>query len=88
MLAMAFIRPVEDGTPYHNEFRIVAPAGHVRWIANLGQAYRDDEGRPLRMIGVVHDVTDRKLTEGASASARAIRPDPRRRWLATAPVCR
>jgi PAS domain-containing protein len=27
--------------------------------------YRDDEGRPLRMIGVVYDVTDRKLTERA-----------------------
>ncbi|HZW05292.1 MAG TPA: PAS domain S-box protein [Candidatus Nitrosotalea sp.] len=65
MLAMAITRAVEDGAPYHNEFRIVAPAGHTRWIANLGQVYRDDEGRPLRMIGVVYDVTDRKLTERA-----------------------
>ena len=34
-------------------------------FANLGQVYRDDDGRPLRMIGVVYDVTDRKLTERA-----------------------
>jgi PAS domain S-box-containing protein len=65
MLAMAITRAVEEGAPYHNEFRIVAPAGHTRWIANLGQVYRDDEGRPLRMVGVVYDVTDRKLTERA-----------------------
>jgi two-component system, cell cycle sensor histidine kinase and response regulator CckA len=65
MLAMAITRAVEDGAPYHNEFRIVAPAGHTRWIANLGQVYRDDEGQPLRMIGVVYDVTERKLTERA-----------------------
>lgn len=65
MLAMAITQAVENGAPYHNEFRIVAPAGHTRWIANLGQVYRDDEGRPLRMIGVVYDVTDRKLTERA-----------------------
>ena len=65
MLAMAITRAVEDGAPYSNEFRIVAPGGHTRWIANLGQVYRDDEGRPLRMIGVVHDVTDQKLTQGA-----------------------
>ena len=65
MLAMAITRAVEDGAPYHNEFRIVAPSGNTRWIANLGQVYRDDDGRPLRMIGVVHDVTDRKLTERA-----------------------
>ena len=65
MLATAITRAVEDGAPYHNEFRIVAPAGHTRWIANLGQVYRDDVGRPVRMIGVVYDVTDRKLTERA-----------------------
>lgn len=65
MLGTAITRAVEDGAPYHNEFRIVVPAGHTRWIANLGQVYRDDEGRPLRMIGVVYDVTERKLTERA-----------------------
>ena len=65
MLAMAITRAVEDGAPYHNEFRIVAPSGQTRWIANLGQVYRDDVGRPLRMIGFVYDVTDRKQTERA-----------------------
>jgi two-component system cell cycle sensor histidine kinase/response regulator CckA len=65
MLETAITRAVEDGAPYQNEFRIVAPAGHTRWIANLGQVYRDDDGRPLRMVGVVYDVTDRKLTERA-----------------------
>jgi PAS domain S-box-containing protein len=65
MLAAAITRAVEDGAPYHNEFRIIAPGGHTRWIANLGQVYRDDEGGPLRMVGVVYDVTDRKLTERA-----------------------
>lgn len=63
MLATAITKALEDGAPYRNEFRIVAPAGGTRWIANLGQLYRDDEGRPLRMIGVVKDITDRKLTE-------------------------
>ncbi|MGH9140886.1 MAG: PAS domain-containing protein, partial [Vicinamibacterales bacterium] len=65
LLERAIIRAVEDGAPYHNEFRIVAPVGQTRWIANLGQVYRDDDGRPLRMVGVVCDVTDRKLAECA-----------------------
>ena len=65
MVATAITRAIEDGAPYHNEFRIVVPGGQTRWIANLGQVYRDDEGRPLRMVGVVYDVTDRKLTERA-----------------------
>ncbi len=65
MLETAIARALQDGTPYRNEFRVVSPAGNTRWIANLGQVYRDDEGRPLRMIGVVYDITDRKLTERA-----------------------
>ena len=65
MLAVAITQAVEVGAPYHNEFRIVAPGGQTRWIANMGQVYRDDEGRPLRMIGVVYDITGRKLTERA-----------------------
>jgi PAS domain S-box-containing protein len=63
MLETALGRALTDGAPYQNEFRIVVPAGDTRWIANLGQVYRDDEGRPSRMIGVVCDVTARKLTE-------------------------
>jgi two-component system cell cycle sensor histidine kinase/response regulator CckA len=65
MLETAITRALKDGAPYRNEFRIVAPAGDTRWIANLGQVYRDDAGRALRMIGVVKDITDRKLTECA-----------------------
>jgi PAS domain S-box-containing protein len=63
MLAMAITRAIDDGAPYRNEFRIMAPAGKTRWIANLGQVYRDDVGRPLRMIGFVRDITDRKQAE-------------------------
>ena len=70
-LAVAITRAVEDGAPYHNEFRIVTPAGESRWIANLGQVYRDDAGRPLRMIGVVYDITDRKLVERALSDSEA-----------------
>jgi PAS domain S-box-containing protein len=65
MLGMAITRAIEDGAPYVNEFRIVTSAGDTRWIANLGQVYRDDQGRPLRMIGFVRDVTEQKLTERA-----------------------
>jgi PAS domain S-box-containing protein len=65
MLEGALTRALEQAAPYRNEFRIVTPAGDTRWIANLGQVSRDDQGRPLRMIGVVKDITDRKLIEQA-----------------------
>jgi two-component system cell cycle sensor histidine kinase/response regulator CckA len=87
MLATALTRAVEDAAPYHNEFRIIATGGHTRWIANLGQVYRDDEGRPLRMVGVVYDVTDRKLTERALSDSeekfRSIVEETTGEWIWT-----
>ena len=45
---------------YEHEFRIVRPDGEVRWVAALGRFYYDRDGRPLRMIGVMRDVTGRR----------------------------
>jgi PAS domain S-box-containing protein len=69
MLGIAITTAIEDGVPYVNAFRILTPVGNTRWIANLGQVYRDDDGRPLRMIGFVRDVTDQKQTEQALADS-------------------
>ncbi len=49
---------------YDIEHRIVRPDGEVRVVQERGKIYRDEQGRPLRMIGTVHDVTERKATEG------------------------
>lgn len=47
------------------EFRVVHPDGSVRWIQGRGRMIRDGEGRPIRMIGVNFDVTERKEAEDA-----------------------
>ena len=44
---------------YDCEYRIVWPDGAVRWIAGRGRAFYADDGRPLRMVGTLVDVTDR-----------------------------
>ena len=49
--------------PYDIEHRIVWPDGFVRWISERGEVLRDARGRPVRMLGVVQDITDRKLNE-------------------------
>ncbi|MFA5183018.1 MAG: ATP-binding protein [Syntrophales bacterium] len=48
---------------YNTEFRIVHPDGKVRHIKADGIAIRDMDGKPSRMIGLNHDITDRKQTE-------------------------
>ena len=51
------------GPRFQVEFRIVRPSGEVRWCYGAGIISRDAEGKPLRMIGVTVDVTDRKRAE-------------------------
>ena len=50
---------------YAFEFRIVLPSGEVRWLWTRGKVMRDAEGRARRRVGVVADITARKLAEEA-----------------------
>ncbi len=46
------------------EFRTVDEEKSVRWIAAHGRAYYDEQtGEPVRMIGVVREITERKKFE-------------------------
>jgi PAS domain S-box-containing protein len=48
---------------YAPEFRVVRPDGTVRVMKATSQTIRDQDGRPLRMIGTNIDITERKQTE-------------------------
>ncbi|MCL6629507.1 MAG: PAS domain S-box protein [Armatimonadetes bacterium] len=48
---------------YEAEFRIVRPNGEISWVQGRGRGIYDSENRPLRLIGVVTDVTERKQKE-------------------------
>jgi PAS domain S-box-containing protein len=58
---------VENPT-YQISFRIVRPDGSVIWLEDSGHGSFDDQGRLLRTIGMVADVTERKLAEEALSS--------------------
>ena len=62
---------VEEGVPYETEFRITRPNGEIRWVLAKGKAMFDNLGRPVRLLGVNADVTERKLATPRSASGRA-----------------
>jgi len=49
--------------PYQVEFRIVRPTQEVRMVYAQGTVYRNSVGKPVRMIGTLQDVTDRKCLE-------------------------
>src|SRR4028118_2370586 len=48
---------------YDHEHRIRRPDGEVRWVHGQAEVVRGEGGEPLRMIGTVHDVTERKVLE-------------------------
>ncbi len=51
------------------EFRLNPNGGEVRWVAGKGEIIRDGGGRPLRMLGVNYDITERKASEEALREA-------------------
>ena len=56
---------IEQDSVYRTEYRTEWPDGTLHWILASGCALRDDEGMPVRMIGVTLDVTDRHHSEAA-----------------------
>src|ERR1017187_1458149 len=49
----------------HLEFecRIIRADQAIRWISSKGEVVRNEQGQPIRMMGVVTDVTERKRAE-------------------------
>jgi PAS domain S-box-containing protein len=52
-----------DGGYWRFECRIIWPDRSVHWIAVHGSALRDRAGEPVRMLGIVMDITTRKEAE-------------------------
>jgi PAS domain S-box-containing protein len=60
-----YLRSVErarqDHKPFAVEYRVTrVEDGAERWVMVLGSYLRDDEGKPVRVVGIVSDVTERK----------------------------
>jgi PAS domain S-box-containing protein len=51
---------LESGLPYELEYRVLWRDGTVRWISARGNGFYTKAGKPLYMIGVVFDITERK----------------------------
>jgi PAS domain S-box-containing protein len=62
---LAVERAAAERIDYNIEYRVLLPHGRLRWIAARGRGQYDSSGRCTGMIGVVQDVTDRKLRERA-----------------------
>jgi len=51
-------------TRFEADYRIIRKKnGDERWVSGLGELVLDEKGVPVKMLGTIQDVTDRKLTE-------------------------
>lgn len=64
-VASSVDKAVNEGLEYNIEHRIVRPSGTVRHVHEQGEVIFDGDSRPLRMMGTVQDVTERKNAEEA-----------------------
>jgi PAS domain S-box-containing protein len=72
-------RAIVDGEGA-SEYRVAWPDGSVRWIQARGKVFFDEEGDPLRWIGINMDVTERKrMEESLRRQTEALREADRRK---------
>jgi PAS domain S-box-containing protein len=47
----------------NGEWRVVWPDGSIHWLYGRGFVFKDNNGKPLKLIGINIDITERKLAE-------------------------
>lgn len=61
----AWVETCGSGKDFHEQFRLNWPDGSQHWLESEGKGQRNKEGRMTRVVGVLTDITRRKLTEEA-----------------------
>ncbi|TAF07380.1 MAG: PAS domain S-box protein [Nostocales cyanobacterium] len=56
---------------YHSEYRLRHRDGSYKWVESQAVAQWDEQGKPLRMLGSIADITERKQTEQALRESEA-----------------
>jgi len=51
---------VVDRTPYQIEHRLLMADGRIKWVQERCESVFDADGKPLRSVGTVQDITERR----------------------------
>src|SRR5262249_27322884 len=74
-LDQAHAEGMKSGRPFHTVYRIRRKDGALRWLDLAGSFELTRDGAPIRMIGVLADITERKRVEEESLKRAALRAD-------------
>jgi PAS domain S-box-containing protein len=73
---------IEQQSEINIEFRIQHPIKGIRWLNAIGSTFYNPEGKPIQMIGITLDITDRKQAELALRQSQ----ECLQRMVDTAPI--
>lgn len=62
----ALVDLIENNVPYNLEYELITEdSGERKTVNSLGEIQRDESGNPLKILGVIMDITQRKKSETA-----------------------
>ena len=56
---------LKSGGPFRMDERIIRPNGDIRHLRSSGEVIKNERGEPVQMLGICHDVTERRSAEHA-----------------------
>lgn len=71
-LDAAFAKAREESAEYHMQYRVRRRDGSVGWIESQGRVQRNAEGKLVRIMGVMADITQRKQADDALLRAEKL----------------
>jgi PAS domain S-box-containing protein len=54
---------LQQHTNFADEYRVIYPDGSIHWLTGRGRGMYNETGEPIRMLGVILDISDRKHYE-------------------------
>ncbi|EHQ35620.1 sensor histidine kinase [Methanoplanus limicola] len=70
LLNKSFLKHLSKKSDYYEaEFRNITKEGHLIWVHIIGKIVKWESGRPLRIIGIIMDITERKRDQEALKTA-------------------
>ncbi|MCC7292181.1 MAG: PAS domain S-box protein [Phycisphaerales bacterium] len=80
-LEVARQRAMREHRTYEHEYRTLWPDDSVHWVRGRGEFTYDESGQPVRMVGVVSDITEqetsrRRLAESESRLRAILETEP------------
>ncbi len=72
MVEIAFKRHLEEGTEFDVEYLHLHRSGDYKWQKAVGQAIYNAQGKPIRMVGSIRDITESKNSERLIVSEKLL----------------